>query len=47
MIYSAQAADVHTTIVDGKVLMEDRKLRTVDLGETYARVAESAGRLFG
>jgi 5-methylthioadenosine/S-adenosylhomocysteine deaminase len=47
MIYSAQAADVNTTIVDGKVLMEDRKLRTVDLEETYAKVAESADRLFG
>ncbi len=47
LIYSAQAADVQTTIVAGRVLMRDRKLLTVDLPETYAKVAESAGRLFG
>lgn len=47
MIYSAQASDVCATIVDGKVLMRDRKLTTIDLPETYARVAESAERLFG
>jgi 5-methylthioadenosine/S-adenosylhomocysteine deaminase len=47
LIYSAQAADVHTTIVAGRVLMRDRELLTVDLPETYAKVAESAERLFG
>ncbi|MGI5819693.1 MAG: amidohydrolase family protein [Armatimonadota bacterium] len=46
MIYSAQAEDVKATIVDGKVLMRDRQLLTVDLPEIYARAAESAGRLF-
>ncbi|NLO04846.1 MAG: amidohydrolase [candidate division WS1 bacterium] len=47
MIYSAQASDVKTTIVDGKVLMRDRELLTIDLPETYAKVGESVERLFG
>lgn len=46
MIYSAHSSDVCTTIVDGRVLMRDRELQTIDLQETYAKVAESAGRLF-
>lgn len=47
LIYSAQAADVKSTIVDGRVVMRDRELTTIDLDETYAMVAESAERLFG
>ncbi len=46
LIYSARASDVHTTIVDGNVLMRDRALTTIDLDEAYARVTESAERLF-
>jgi 5-methylthioadenosine/S-adenosylhomocysteine deaminase len=30
LVYSAQAADVCTVLVDGKILMEDRALRTLD-----------------
>ncbi len=47
MVYSAQASDVATTIVDGKIVMRDRQLTSVDLPEAYAKVAESAERLFG
>jgi len=46
MAYSAQASDVCMTIVDGEVLMRDRELITIDLQEAYAKVAESAERLF-
>ncbi|MGC9319881.1 MAG: amidohydrolase family protein [Armatimonadota bacterium] len=46
VIYSAHAADVRTTIVDGRVLVRDGELTTIDLDETVARVAESAERLF-
>ena len=34
LVYSATARDVHTTIVNGKVLMQDRKLATIDIKET-------------
>jgi 5-methylthioadenosine/S-adenosylhomocysteine deaminase len=30
LVYSARATDVRTTIVDGRVLMRDRKLLTID-----------------
>jgi len=30
LVYSTRASDVETTIVDGKILMEDRKLTTID-----------------
>jgi len=30
IVYSAKASDVDTTIVDGKILMEDRKLKTLN-----------------
>lgn len=31
MAYSAQASDVDTVIVDGKILMENRKFTTLDV----------------
>lgn len=46
MVYAAGASDVRTTIVDGRVLMRDRTLTTIDLEETLARVSECAARLF-
>ncbi len=46
LVYAAQPGDVCTTIVDGRVLMRDRELLTIDLDETIARVSESAARLF-
>jgi len=46
LVYAAQPSDVCTTIVNGRVLMRDRELLTIDLGETIARVSESAARLF-
>lgn len=34
LVYSATAGDVHTTIVNGKILMQDRKLETIDISDT-------------
>lgn len=31
MVYSAQSSDVDTVIVDGKILMENREIRTIDV----------------
>ena len=36
LVYTATAGDVSHTIVDGKVLMRERKLTTIDLGQTLA-----------
>ncbi len=38
LAYAAAAADVRTVLVDGRVVMEDRRLLTVDEAEVRARV---------
>jgi 5-methylthioadenosine/S-adenosylhomocysteine deaminase len=45
LVYSVRASDVRTVICDGKVLMRDRELLTLDLAEISARVGESMARL--
>lgn len=39
LVHSARAADVRTTVVDGRVLMRDRRLLTVDVAEVAAELA--------
>jgi 5-methylthioadenosine/S-adenosylhomocysteine deaminase len=38
LVHSARAADVTTTIVDGRILMRDRELLTVDVPEVVAEL---------
>jgi 5-methylthioadenosine/S-adenosylhomocysteine deaminase len=45
LVYSMQAADVHTVIADGRIAMQDRKLRTLDKAEIIAQVNRSMVRL--
>jgi len=45
LVYSVRASDVQTVICDGKVLMRDRRLLTLDKTEIVARVGESMERL--
>jgi 5-methylthioadenosine/S-adenosylhomocysteine deaminase len=45
LVYSVRATDVRTVICDGKVLMRDRELLTLDKEEILARVGESMVRL--
>jgi len=45
LVYSVRASDVQTVICDGKVLMRDRELLTLDKTEIIARVGESMERL--
>lgn len=42
LVYSASAADVNTTIVEGKILMQDRQLLTLDWVQARAIVLEKA-----
>jgi len=42
LVYSARADDVVTTIVDGRVIMEDRILPGIDEAEIRARFREKA-----
>ena len=45
LVYSTRASDVRTVICNGRVVMRDRVLQTLDLGEIRARVGESMVRL--
>jgi 5-methylthioadenosine/S-adenosylhomocysteine deaminase len=40
LVYSAQAADVSTVLVDGRILMENRELQTLDEESLLAAAAE-------
>lgn len=45
LVYSAQAADVCTVLVDGRILMEDRVLCTLDEESLLAEATEQTRRL--
>jgi 5-methylthioadenosine/S-adenosylhomocysteine deaminase len=45
LVYSAGADDVETVIIDGKLVLRDRKLLTIDEGETIARAEDEAEKL--
>jgi 5-methylthioadenosine/S-adenosylhomocysteine deaminase len=45
LVYSAQAADVCTVLVDGRILLEDRKLTTLDEHSLLAEASEQTRRL--
>ncbi len=45
LVYSVRASDVRTVICDGRVVMRDRVLLTLDKDEIVARVGESMERL--
>lgn len=45
VVYSAQAADVDTVIVDGQILMEGRELKTIDEERAKSKVKEIAARI--
>jgi 5-methylthioadenosine/S-adenosylhomocysteine deaminase len=45
LVYSANAADVTHTIVAGQVLMEERRLKTLDLDEVSHAVREATHQL--
>ncbi len=44
LVFSCSAADVDTVLVNGKIVVRDRKLLTVNEGEMIARVNEYANR---
>ncbi len=45
LVYATRASDVQTVIVDGRVVMRDRKLLTVDKAEVIRQVSQSLERL--
>jgi cytosine/adenosine deaminase-related metal-dependent hydrolase len=47
LVYAARGADVRTTIVDGEVLVDDRRPARVDVAEIVAAARVEARRLAG
>jgi 5-methylthioadenosine/S-adenosylhomocysteine deaminase len=47
LVYAARGSDVVHTVCHGEVLMENRRLATLDEAEVMARAAEEAARLHG
>jgi 5-methylthioadenosine/S-adenosylhomocysteine deaminase len=45
LVYATRASDVHTVIVDGKVVMQDRRLRTLNKAEIIEQVNRTTERL--
>ncbi len=45
LVYSASSANIHTTIVNGQVLMENRRIQSVDVGEIVSKTRELATQL--
>ena len=45
LVYSVQPSDVRTTIVNGKVLMRDRQLLTIDSAALLAEFRERANTI--
>ncbi len=45
LVYSATGDSVDTVIVDGKILMENRELTTMDLAEVHANCRTLASKL--
>lgn len=45
LVYSAQASDVDTVIVDGKVLMENREIKTIDVEKVMYNTEKQAKEL--
>ncbi|WP_147534828.1 5'-deoxyadenosine deaminase [Bacillus marasmi] len=45
LVYSASSADVETTIIDGKIVMENRRIKTMDKGLILREANHSIKRL--
>jgi 5-methylthioadenosine/S-adenosylhomocysteine deaminase len=45
LVYAAHSSDVRTVIIDGRVVMRDRELLTLDEDEIFAQAREMAGRI--
>lgn len=47
LVYCGKASDVDTVMVDGRIVVENRRIAGVDLPELYAEVAEAVARIGG
>lgn len=45
IVYCGKAADVETVVVDGELVVEQRRIRNLDLPDLYRKVAEALARI--
>ncbi|MEG1865180.1 MAG: N-ethylammeline chlorohydrolase, partial [Alistipes sp.] len=45
LVYCGKASDVETVVVDGEVVVENRRVQGVDLAQLYRRVAAAVERI--
>lgn len=45
MVYTAQASDVETVIINGKIIMENYSMKTIDVEKVYENLEKSIDRL--
>ncbi|MEG0807908.1 MAG: amidohydrolase [Alistipes sp.] len=45
LVYCGKASDVETVVVDGEVVVENRRIQGVDLAQLYRRVAAAVARI--
>lgn len=45
LVYSGEGADVETSIIDGRVVMEKRKILTIDVDRVLSRAQEAASKI--
>jgi hypothetical protein len=46
MVYSARSKSVHTVVVDGRVVLEDRRPTLIDQAAVFGAVESSVARVF-
>ncbi len=47
MVYTAQASDVETVIINGKVIMENYEIKTIEVERVYKNIEKCINRLLG
>lgn len=47
MVYTAQASDVETVIINGNIVMENYEIKTIDVEKIYYNVEKCINRLIG
>lgn len=45
LVYCGKASDVETVVVDGRIVVDNRRIEGLDLPDLYARVAEAVARI--
>ena len=45
LVYSGEGADVETSVIDGRIVMENRKILTIDVDRVLSRAQEAAEKI--